>query len=156
MRERECQDVLVNGGFESDLGWALNQLATYDTVQAHSGVRSGRAGILPGEPGSDTYSSVAQSVALPPGTSATLRLWVYPISEGKDPGDWHYVGLHDQSDVYHALDHWQSNARTWGVRQYNLSSYLGQTVTLYIGARNDGDDDTAALYVDDVVLEICQ
>jgi hypothetical protein len=29
-------------------------------------------------------------------------------------------------------------------------------VTLYIGVRNDGDDDTAALYVDDVVLEICQ
>jgi bacillopeptidase F (M6 metalloprotease family) len=42
------------------------------------------------------------------------------------------------------------------VRQYDLSSYLGQTVTLYIGARNDGDGDTAALYVDDVVLEICQ
>jgi hypothetical protein len=66
------------------------------------------------------------------------------------------VGLHDQSDVYHALGHWQSDARTWGVRQYDLSSYLGQTVTLYIGARNDGDGDTAALYVDDVVLEICQ
>ena len=154
--ERECQDVLVNGGFESDAGWMLNQLATYDTVQVRSGARSGRAGILPGEPGSYTYSSVAQSVSLPPGTSATLRLWVYPIGEGDDPGDWDYVGLHDQSDVYHALDHWQSDARAWGARQYSLNSFVGQTVTLYIGVRNDGDGDTAALYVDDVVLEICQ
>jgi len=154
--ERECQDVLVNGGFESDVGWMLNQLATYNTAQAHSGARSGRAGILPGEPGSLVYSSVAQSVVLPAGASATLRLWVHPIGEADDPGDWHYVGLHDQLDAYHALDHWQSDARKWGVRQYDLSSYLGQKVTLYIGTRNDGDDNTAALYVDDVVLEICQ
>jgi hypothetical protein len=153
---QECGNVLVNGGFESDVGWALNQLATYDTVQVHSGVQSARIGIPPGEPGSDTYSSVAQTVVLPAGASATLRLWVYPIREGDDPGDWHYVGLHDQSDVYHALDHWQSDARAWGARQYSLNSFIGQTVTLYIGVRNDGDDDTAALYVDDVVLEICQ
>ena len=156
----ECTDVLDNGTFESDGGWELNQLATYDRTLVRSGARSGRVGVPPGEPGSDVFSSVAQTVALPAADRATLRLWVYPIGEGDDPGDWHYVGLRDQSGVYHALDHWHSNARAWEQRQYDLSAYAaspaGQTVTLYVGTRNDGDDDTAALYVDDVVLEVCR
>ncbi|MFQ6100273.1 MAG: fibronectin type III domain-containing protein [Anaerolineae bacterium] len=150
-----CAGVLTNGGFESDGGWVLNRLAAYDTVNVYYGARSVRVGIPPGESGDDAYSSVAQAVALPGGSDATLRLWVYPIGEGDDVGDWHYVGLRDQSGVYHALDHWQSDARAWEQRQYDLSAYLGQTVTLYVGTRNDGDDDTAAMYVDDVVLEVC-
>ncbi|MDY7080747.1 MAG: fibronectin type III domain-containing protein [Chloroflexota bacterium] len=150
-----CTDVLLNGGFESDEGWVLNQLATYDTTNVHSGEQSMRVGISPGEPGDDTYSSVAQVVALPSGSQAVLQLWVYPIGEESDSDDWHYVSLRDESDTYYALDHWHSDARAWERREYDLSAYLGQVVTLYVGTRNDGDDDTAALYVDDVVLEIC-
>jgi len=151
----ECTDVLVDGGFESDEGWALNRLATYDTTRVHSGAQSVRVGIPPEEPGNDAYSSVAQTVALPAGSEATLQLWVYPVGEENDPDDWHYVSLRDEAGDYHALDHWQSDARAWEQRQYDLSAYLGQTVTLYVGTRNDGDDDTAALYVDDVALEVC-
>ena len=150
-----CSDVLVNGGFESGAGWDLNHLAIYATEQVHSGARSVRVGILPGEPGEKVYSSIAQTMALPAGSGATLRLWVYPIGEGNDSGDWHYVGLRDQLGVYHTVEHWQSDVRVWEQREYDLSAYLGQTVTLYIGTRNDGDDDTSALYVDDVVLEVC-
>jgi len=154
-----CTDVLVNGGFESDEGWVLNRLAIYDTAQVHSGARSARVGILPGEAGGGTfiYSSVMQEVTLPAGpcASAVLRLWAYPISEGSDPGDQHYVALFDQWDSFHALDAWQSDGRAWEQREYDLSAYLGQTVSLYIGTKNDGDDDTTALYVDDVVLEVC-
>jgi hypothetical protein len=150
-----CADVVVNGGFESDEGWTLNQLATYDTDQVHSDARSVRVGVPPGEPGFDKYSSVMQAVTMPASSRATLRLWVYPFGEEGDLGDYHYVGLRDQSGVYHALDHWQSDARTWEPRQYDLSAYSGQTVTLYIGTRNDEDDDTAAMYVDDVALEVC-
>jgi len=150
-----CTDVLVNGGFESDGGWVLNSLAVYNTGQVHAGGRSARLGILPGEPGDSVYSSVAQTVVLPVGSTATFRLWVYPIGEGGDTGDRHYVGLSDQSGGYHSLDTWRSDARIWEQREYDLSAYLGQTVTLYVGTMNDGDDDTAALYVDEVVLEVC-
>ncbi|MDY6876336.1 MAG: N-acetylmuramoyl-L-alanine amidase [Chloroflexota bacterium] len=152
-----CTDVLINGGFESDEGWVLNHLAIYDTSQVYSGSRSARVGILPGESGggSLSYSSVMQEVLLPAGSNATLRLWVYPSGEMSDPDDWHYVSLWDQSGDYHALEHWQSDARDWEPREYDLSAYLGQTVTIYIGTRNDGDDDTAALYVDGVGLEVC-
>ena len=150
-----CSEAIVNGGFESSEGWTLNRLATYDTAVVHQGARSARVGILPGNPGDFVYSSVAQVVTLPAATTATLRLWVYPFGEGGDPGDSHYVGLFDRWGDYHILDGWQSDARSWQQRQYDLSAFLGQTVTLYIGTLNDGDGDTAAMYVDDVSLEVC-
>ena len=118
-----CSDVIINGGFESDERWVLNHLAVYATEKVHSGARSARVGILPGEPVSDTCSSIAQTMALPAGSGATLRLWVYPIGEGNDPGDWHYVGLKDQSGVYHAVEHWPSDARAWEWREYSNSRY---------------------------------
>jgi hypothetical protein len=155
LRGEVCADVLVNGGFESDEGWALNALAIYATDQFHTGARSVRLGIPPEEPGEYVYSSVAQSVVIPEDVTATLRLWVYPIGEEGDPDDRHYVGLSDGSGDYHSLDAWQSDARAWEERVYDLDDYQGQMVTLYVGTMNDGDDDTAALYVDDVTLEVC-
>jgi hypothetical protein len=114
-------------------------------------------GIPPGLAGGGevVYSSVMQVITLTEGSSATLSVWVYPIGEGDDSGDAHYIGIWTQTQAYESLETWQSDARAWQQRQYDLSAYIGQTVTLYIGTRNDGDDDTAALYVDDVVLEIC-
>ena len=101
---------------------------------------------------------MAQTFVMPSGDTATLRLWVYPISEGDDLEDWHYVSLRDELGVNHALDQWQSDAQAWELREYDLNEHVvqlaGQTVTLYIGTRNDDNDDTSALYVDDVVLEI--
>jgi hypothetical protein len=153
--EPACTDVIVNGGFESDEGWVLNRLAVYTTGLVHSGLRSARVGIPPGEAGIFAYSSVMQVVTLTEGSSATLSLWVYPIREEGDTGDYHYIGVLDSEGVYHALDHWQSNAQDWELHQYDLSTYVGQRVTLYAGTVNDGDDDTSALYVDDVTLEVC-
>jgi len=161
-----CDDLLINGGFESDGGWVLNKLAIYDTANVFSGARSARVGIPPGEPGNTSYSSVAQTVVLPAstllpsGTTGTLRLWAYSINEGDDADDWHYVSLRDQSGGYYAVDgQFRSDARQWVLRQYDLGAYVvshaGESVSLYVGTRNDDDDDTAALYVDDVMLEVC-
>jgi N-acetylmuramoyl-L-alanine amidase len=152
-----CTDVIVNGDFESDEGWVLNRLAVYTTTQAHAGARSARVGIPPGEAGGGQtiFSSVMQVVTLTEGSSATLSLWVYPIGEGGDTGDYHYIGVLDSEGVYHGLDHWQSDARDWELHQYDLSTYVDQRVTIYVGTVNDGDDDTATLYVDDVAVEIC-
>jgi N-acetylmuramoyl-L-alanine amidase len=152
-----CTDVVVNGGFESDGGWMLNRLAVYTTGLAHSGLRSARVGIPPvvAGGGQTVFSSVMQVVTLTEGSSATLSVWVYPIGEAGDGDDAHYIGIWTQADAYVSLDTWQSNAKTWEQREYDLSPYIGQTVTLYIGTRNDGDDNTSVLYVDDVALEIC-
>jgi bacillopeptidase F (M6 metalloprotease family) len=53
------------------------------------------------------------------------------------------------------VDRTTSDEPGWVWREYDVSAYLGQTVTLVIGAKNDGDDDTAAMYVDEVALEVC-
>jgi len=148
--------VLVNGGFETDEGWTLNQLAVYDTERARSGARSARMGILPEEAGSNaySYSSVAQTFVVPSGVTVTLRLWAYPIGGGGDSDDWYYVSVRDAAGALHTLERWQSDARVWEEREYALGDYRGQEVRLYLGVRNDGDDDTAALYVDDVSVTI--
>ena len=150
-----CDDAVVNGGFESDDAWVLNQLAVYVTDWVHQGARAVRVGIPPGEPGVYAYSSVMQAITVPAGSSAMLSMWVYPIGEGNDPGDTHYVVLYDQEDTRYDLDYWQSNGQAWEERQYDLSEFAGQTVRLYVGTRNDGDDDTSTLYLDDVTLEVC-
>ncbi len=151
-----CADVIVNGGFESDAGWVLNQLAIYDTAPApvRSGERSVRVGIPPGGSGIYSYSSVTQTVSLPMGSAGLLRFWAYAINEADDSGDLHYIWLAESGEGYEALDQTTSDGRYWEQREYDLSRYLGRTVTLYIGVKNDGDDDTAALYVDDVTLEV--
>jgi hypothetical protein len=162
----QCENLLINGGFESDQAWVLNKLAVYDTTNVFFGARSARVGIPPGEPGSASYSSVAQTLVLPvgtllpPGTTGALRLRAYSINEGDDADDYHYVSLRDQSGGYYAVDaQFRSDDRQWALRQYDLGSFVvshaGESVTLYIGTRNDDDDDTAALYVDDVILEVC-
>jgi len=152
---RECQELVVNGGFEASDGWVLNNLAVYDTTRFHSGARSMRVGIPPGQPGVYAFSSIAQTMALPAGGSAQLSLWLYPIGEALDPGDWHYIALFDQWNNYYLLDKWTSNGQAWEQRAYDLSAYAGRTVTIYIGTQNDGDNETSALYIDDVSLMVC-
>lgn len=151
-----CVDVVVNGGFETNDGWLLNR-AVYTTTLWHSGARSVQTGILPGQPGggSVTYSSVRQPITLTTGTTAILHLWVYPINEGNDNGDDFYISIRDARNNLYTLDKWRSDERAWGERQYDLSPFLGQSVTLYIGVKNDGDNDTAAMFVDDVTLNVC-
>jgi hypothetical protein len=53
------------------------------------------------------------------------------------------------------LSHKTTDAWDWGGAYVRPDSYAGQTVTLYVGAKKDGDDDTAALYVDAVQVEVC-
>ncbi len=146
---------LVNGGFETDEGWVLNRLAIYVNEPVHSGSRSVRLGIPPGEPGQYAYSSVSQAFVVPAGPTATLSLWVYLRSEG-DRDDLYYISLYDGSGEYRLLDTWRPGdlpEGTWVERQVDLSPYAGQRVTLYIGVKNDGDEQTAAVYVDDVRLQ---
>jgi hypothetical protein len=149
-----CSNLIINGGFETDAGWLFNPPEGYDTyvtTRSHSGHRSGLVGH-----DSAPYSSVRQQIALPEGSSATLRLWLYPISEGNDPDDLHYIWLRDQSQDSHPLELTTSDAREWTPAEYDVSAYLGQTVTIFVGAINDGDSNTASMYVDDVELLVCR
>jgi hypothetical protein len=148
-----CSNLVVNGGFETDAGWLFHPLEgyeTYVTTQCHSGDRSALVGH-----DNAPYSSVRQQIALPEGSNATLRLWLYPISEGNDPDDLHYIWLRDQSSVSHPLELTTSDTRHWTLAEYDITAYLGKTVTIFVGVINDGDGNTASMYVDDVELAVC-
>jgi hypothetical protein len=80
-----CNNVITNGGFETDEAWQLpvtEYTAAYSTAAAHSGSRSVRTGITIPADNRYSYSSARQMVTIPSdSTSATLRVWLYPISD---------------------------------------------------------------------------
>jgi hypothetical protein len=158
-----CHEILVNGSFESSGGWLLHN-AGYDTETVHQGLRSLRTGVLPGgwigwwmkSPGqAGSYSSGRQEITLPAGSDIHLVYWSYAISEGSDSGDVQYVVLQDENGRDYWLRADRRDTRTWERHDHDLSSYAGQTITLYFGSYNDGDGDTTALFIDDAVLEVC-
>ena len=79
----QCEDRLVNGGFEVDAAWEFPptpRTAGYSETVALSGRRSARAGIV-APPDAYSYSSIRQTLTIPAGvTNAVLRYAWYPIS----------------------------------------------------------------------------
>ncbi|MBN2006936.1 MAG: N-acetylmuramoyl-L-alanine amidase [Anaerolineae bacterium] len=148
--------LILDSDFETEGDWTYNNLAVRATDIVYRGTYAARVGIPPGQPGQSIYSSISHTLTLPAdGVSATLRLWAYPIAEELSE-DYHYIILHDMEGESHVLSTYTSDDRAWQRRTFDLSNYIGQSVKLFIGTRNDGDDDTAALYLDDVQVELCR
>ena len=155
-----CTDVLVNGGFETDAGWRIMQVsypAAYTTTMAYAGTRSARVGIPSDRPGGGavTYSAISQTIALPSGHSAMLKYRVYPVYEDIDEGDKQYAWLVDAYGETHFLHTSRDNLMTWVAREVDMSAFAGQTVSLRFSVKNDGDNDTAVTYLDDVRVWVC-
>ena len=176
-----CGQRITNGGFEADGDWETPSTpypAAFTTAVTRSGSRLMRAGI--DNPGDNrySYSSARQLVAIPAdAVSATLRLWLYPMSEeppmslalqsqppalsaGADSlamtGDVQYVLILDENYQWLETLLWQrSDDRVWTFHQFDLTSYAGQSINVHFGAYNDGSDGVTAMYVDDVSLELC-
>ena len=115
-----------------------------------------RVGILPDQSGGGTisYSSISQTVALPAGSRATLRYWIYPIYQDDD-GDLQYVWLVDAAGTTRHLATSRDDGWAWDERILDLSAFAGQTIRLHFSVKNDGDGDVATIYLDDVRLEVC-
>ncbi len=170
-----CVEGIANGGFESDGDWEIpstTYLAAYTTAAARSGDRSMRVGIV--EPGDDvySYSSARQAVTIPADAiSATLRFWLYPMSEEPpanlslpirlqsatiqetaQSGDSQYVLVLEDDEW---LVQQRTNDRQWIFYEFDLTTYTGRTITLHFGVYNDGWSGVTSMYVDDVSLEIC-
>lgn len=174
-----ASDLIINGGFESDVGWHFPITpypATYTSAMAHSGTRSVQTGI-PTYYNVYSYSSVTQSspMVIPAGTaSAKLRLWLYPQSgeaatlslppqfvtgtkftEEALSSDVQYVLILDDADnILSPLLWMRSNARQWTSYEFDLTAFAGRSIKLHIGTYNDGLNGTTAMFVDDVSLEI--
>lgn len=147
--------LLLNSGFEAEDGWMYNLLAVRSGIIVRNGTYAVQMGLPPDFPGEAAFSSIAQTIQLPAGGSLTLRFWAYPIAEEVGGSDYHYVTVWDAAGNVHTLSNQTSDARAWELRTFDLSDYAGQTIKLFIGVRNDWDNATAALYVDDVQIEQC-
>ncbi len=154
-----CTDLLQNSDMESNSGWlfaASPAPAVYTNEQASSPTRSVRLGITSGG-NFNSYSSMRQAVVVPAGAQLRLRLQVFQLSQPLDTGDVQEIRILDGvtgatlrqvwSDIRH-------DAR-WRSLQFDLSEFLGQNIFVYINVRNNGVGGVAAMYVDDVHLEVC-
>jgi hypothetical protein len=177
-----CYNAIANGGFEGTGGWdlpATEYTAAYSTAHAHGGSWSLRTGIVNPADNRYAYSSGRQLVAIPANaTSATLGLYIYPISGesalkplpalpqsllddlfGDAPlaNDLQYVLILNQSNQVIDTLLWQrSNSQAWALKEFDLLGYAGYSIKIQVGTYNDGYDGITAMYVDDVLLEICR
>ena len=158
-----CQEMLINGGFETDNGWSFGDTklrGNYTSSIAHSGVRSVRLGNDDyNRPNKRAYSSVSQATTLTwqgGSPTATLSFWYYPMSD-MEPGDSQEVILLDGNTGRTIKVLWRGNEnyRQWLYREIDVSKYLGRNVIVYFNAFNDGGAGRIAMYLDDVSLRIC-
>lgn len=174
-----CWQGIVNGGFELNSGWTIgiNEYpAAYSEVQAHTGERSMRVGIINPADNRFSYSSIEQTVDVPAdATDARLSFWLYSTSTGLvnevpiDPPDYipidasegalsydaQYVLVFDEEGSQYSLLVQRSNARNWSRYEFNFSAFAGQRVRIYFGVHNNGWGGATGMYVDDVALTEC-
>jgi hypothetical protein len=162
-----CQELILNGGFESKVAgeWIFGETprkGQRSDVRAHSGSWSALLGIRP--PTSDTfsYSSVRQGVEIPADAqSAQLSFWYWPASEDQWPYDKQqallYVGDFEDRDLRAVIMNMNSNARAWTRVTFDLLPYKGQTVHLYFNVLNDGLYNLRTwMFLDDVSVTVCR
>jgi len=156
-----CQELVLDGGFESGTAWTLNPSAVPAAYVDHP-IRSGQfavqLGMVDDEFSGAAYSSLQQEVTLPASAqSVTLRFHVYPLSEPIAGADEQYLALLDPATLSKLAVPWRtlSDGQTWSEQIIDLGAYRGQTLVLYFNVYNDGSGGVTAMYLDDVSLQAC-
>jgi hypothetical protein len=162
--ETICSDLIVNGGFESgDFApdWkqlSLNPPPAVVTSPVASGLYAARIGAATI---SDTitqtlYSSIEQALSIPTNAvMATLSFARYRWS-GDVISDTQYIVVVDQDGLTHNLISERVHDPTWVTVQFDLLAYAGQTIKLWFGVVNKGDDNgTTGMALDNVQAQIC-
>lgn len=173
-----CGNLVVNGGFEDNTGWQINNTvypAGFVTFPVFSGARALRAGIIYPPDNRYSYSSAQQTLFIPGGASALLSFQLFatttgaradkltppaivptsPLDREQLADDVQMVLLFDGSGQRHVLLFQRQWYSAWQRHSFDLSAFRGQTVTLYFGVFNNGTGGVTGMYVDDVVVEGC-
>jgi hypothetical protein len=161
-----CRDLVLNGNAEANSAWefAGGYRAGYASTYSWSPTRSLRTGIEAGAP-QFSYSSAQQTLYIPADAQhITLGFYYYTVATGGYSDDDHDVFMIiDQYGGYHYLQtlRWpQNNERIWKRGYFtetssDLLQFRGQVIKLYFGTVNNSTGGLAAMYVDDVRLEVC-
>jgi photosystem II stability/assembly factor-like uncharacterized protein len=148
-------DILSNGDFEAEGGWALTTGATRTPSVVFNGRQALRLGLPQGNPGV-IDSGAIQTMTIPlSATLAQLNLRVYPVTSETQPNsDAQYatVSLSGTVSVSSTLFWMLSNAQAWQPYSFDLTSFAGETIVLRLGVLNDGLGGQTAIYVDNASL----
>jgi len=155
-----CSEKFENNSFETNSDWGIPITAFsagYSTRNFHTGARSMRTGIIYTAHNRFSYSDAYQVSPIKGlATSATLGMWVYPISERAVDRDVQYVLVLDRYGNWIDTLLWQrSNSQVWTYYTWDLMRYAGTTIRVQFGVYNDGLGDVTTMYVDDVTLQVC-
>ncbi len=182
-----CQELVTNGGFEEDAAWDFPASASrggYTTVEAHTGARSARLGLLPGQdvtqdltglrrpvrsernlpgeqaPENASFSAVDQTISIPANAgSVALTFWYKPGSEAATGGDYQRVMLLDPDGYTYIATLMQvlENAGSWRRATFDLTPYRGRSIVLYFEVFNDNISagPRTWMFLDDVSVLAC-
>jgi len=151
-------NAITDPGFESGgfaAGWTqcgtIPGKATISKAVVHSGTYSALLGSA-SKPEVDGTTGVCQSVTVPAG--ATLAFWVYEGTNDTVSYADQEADLLDGSGTQVAqLYKEASNAKGWVQKSFSLSSYAGQTLTLFFAVKGNGwTSGYVYEYLDDVSL----
>ena len=173
----DCTELVVNGGFDDDTGWALANAAYGDVI---SGTRSLKLGLVEPAPNASGSSSAMSNVFTIPSTAKDpmLRLWIFtqsvtPASADaarpeRKPGENYFGPDTDANDsqvvqilnsdgtlLESLIDFKGRDNRDWGLVQFNLAKYVGNTIRIGLLVTNDGLGGKTAMFVDNVSLVTC-
>ncbi|MCE7984655.1 MAG: Zn-dependent exopeptidase M28 [Caldilinea sp. CFX5] len=156
-----CVDLIVNGGFEGTGGWSFGSTpapAKIVNTVAYTGARSVLQGLPTGAGNVTAHSSAFQTVALPnTAQQLILRYWEQPggTSDGADYRE--TLLLNPDYSALATLER-TSQAVTdgaWRERTFDLTSYRGRNVVIYLNVYNNGTGSQLWRYVDQVALLAC-
>ena len=149
-------NLIQNGGFETgslkDWTKAGATAATVSKVEAHSGSYSALLG-KKAAPEINGTTSISQAVTIPSSAgAATLTFWYYPGTTDTITYAYQEVLIKNSSGTTLAtVMKVASNTKAWTEITYDLSSYAGQTITLFFAVVGNGySKDYVYMFVDDI------
>ena len=165
MPQEVCQELIVNGEFETQEGWVFsrtNARAAYQqTPNSISGQQALQLGIPQEKPIQHTWSSAYQTITIPSDAiNVKLTFYAYPLSQDLTQNDsklvWLYAGQPSSNNPPLFKGEWniQTNNQ-WTPFTFNLSDYAGYTVSLFLGVINFNDSARTTLLLDNVSIEAC-
>jgi hypothetical protein len=166
-----CVELVRDRSFEEDsAAWIFDggsQPGRRSMANPRTGRWSALLGIVPPQPDAYTYSSVRQTVIIPPDVrSATLSFWYWPGSENVFSIDQQqmfiYQGAWEDRDFAAEVLRTNSNSRQWTFKTFDLlhndqANLAGRTIHLYFNALNNFVPYPRTwMNVDDVSVVICR
>jgi hypothetical protein len=153
---------IVNGAFETGdfIGWTIQDIDTPPVVtnsDAHSGKYSAFLGGHPPRfcdvgPETAGNTSFYQEFTVPP-CGGTLSFWHWDCTTSIIEFEWQDAYITDTNNtILQTIFHQCDNLRAWIQQVVDVTPYAGQTVRIKFLVHQDGSENPAGMYVDDVTL----